>query len=207
MEDFEKNIKDYFQEREIKPSENAWERMEHLLNEEKPVSKKQKRTVYWLPIAASVALLIGVWAFFNTKDTTVIDKQPVEKYVKVDKVDNLVKQPATNNKTNVVPKKVNEALVTSNKKEPLKKSTIVLDEEPQETYVEKTTVPTIKEAVESKPRESIAVVEKNKVEIYVNPNKLLRVAEMERQIDNTATGGQNFWRKVKEVNTVVENYK
>lgn len=207
MEDFEKNIKDYFQEREIKPSENAWERMEHLLNEEKPVSKKQNRTVYWLPIAASVALLIGVWAFFNTKDTTVIDKQPIEKYVKVDKVDNLVKQPATNNKTNVVPKKVNETLVTNHKKEPLPKSTIVLDDEPQETYVAKTTVPTIKEAVESKPKETIAVVEKNKVEIYVNPNKLLRVAEMERQIDNTATGGQNFWRKVKEVNTVVENFK
>lgn len=207
MEDFEKNIKDYFQEREIKPSENAWERMEHLLNEEKPVSKKQKRTVYWLPIAASVALLISVWAFFNTKDTTVIDKQPVEKYVKVDEVDNLVKQPATNNKTNVVPKKVNETLVTHHKKEPLPKQMVVLDDEPKECEVgemklESHVVQKLDNVIEEK-----RLANQSKVEIYVNPNKLLRVAEMERQIDNTATGGQNFWRKVKEVNTVVENYK
>ena len=207
MEDFEKNIKDYFLEREIKPSENAWERMEHLLNEEKPVSKKQKRTIYWLPITASVALLIGIWAFLNTKNTTVINNQPVEKYVKVDEVDNLVKQPATNNKTNVVPKKVNEALVTHHRKEPLPKQTVVLDDEPKEYEVgeikfESRVVQKLDNVIEEK-----RLANQSKVEIYVNPNKLLRVAEMERQIDNTATGGQNFWRKVKEVNTVVENYK
>ena len=71
---------------------------------------------------------------------------------------------------------------------------------------------------QNKPKEDVFPVEKmvsneiastqnTKTQIYVNPNKLLQSAEMERQTDNMISNGQNFWKKIKEINTVVVHSK
>ena len=212
MEEFEKNIRQHFQDREIKPSENAWERMEQMLNEKQVEKKKTTLFFFLLPIAASVALFFGIWMLFKTNDTTFIEKQAVEQYVNTDKVtkdndfDEPVKPSSVQNKPAVTTKKVNEVLVAKWNKTDSSQNTIVDKDAPIEEDVTKS-------AFENQivQKTEVEIVEKklvnhSNIEIYVNPNKLLRVAEMERQVDKASSEGQNFWRKVREVNSVVDNH-
>ena len=49
------------------------------------------------------------------------------------------------------------------------------------------------------------MVHQSKVEIKVNRELLLRNAEIERQIENVTTDGQNFWKKVGEKHNLVQH--
>ncbi|MEP2236765.1 MAG: hypothetical protein ABJI22_00310 [Maribacter sp.] len=71
---FEKHIKTKFQEREIKPSENAWSK---IASELKDDDAKKKPVYLWMGVAASVVVLIGV-AFFYFNDNVVVNDNPVE---------------------------------------------------------------------------------------------------------------------------------
>ena len=64
MEDFEKRMKEYFRERELGVSEDAWSRMEALLDEA-PEKKVRKERKYIWAIAASLILTIGLWTLFK----------------------------------------------------------------------------------------------------------------------------------------------
>src|SRR5690606_42044367 len=81
MEDFEKDIKKHFQERQIQPSENAWNKMQTFLDEQQPKQKTPKKLFYFLSAAASVLLFVGLWTFFQKVDHSIPETKADETYV------------------------------------------------------------------------------------------------------------------------------
>ena len=207
MEDFEKDIKDFFQCREIKPSADAWQRMEHLLNEPQAKPKKAYR-IYWA-VVASVVVLFGLFTLLQKQDKELIEPASNNVYVSKDSVVNRIQQPQNTNqvvKANVVPQKTEniKKQATTIKNIPEK----ISEKINKEVYVVQQNKP--KEdvfPVEKMVSNEIASTQNTKTQIYVNPNKLLQSAEMERQTDNMISNGQNFWKKIKEINTVVAHSK
>ncbi len=207
MEDFEKDIKDFFQRREIKPSADAWQRMEHLLSEPQAKPKKAYR-IYWA-VVASVVVLFGLFTLLQKQDKELIEPASNNVYVSKDSVVNRIQQPQNTNqvvKANVVPQKTEniKKQATTIKNIPEK----ISEKINKEVYVVQQNKP--KEdvfPVEKMVSNEIASTQNTKTQIYVNPNKLLQSAEMERQTDNMISNGQNFWKKIKEINTVVVHSK
>lgn len=207
MEDFEKDIKDFFQRREIKPSADAWQRMEHLLSEPQAKPKKAYR-IYWT-VAASVVVLFGLFTLLQKQNKELIEPASNNVYVSKDSVVNRIQQPQNTNqvvKANVVPQKTEniKKQATTIKNIPEK----ISEKINKEVYVVQQNKP--KEdvfPVEKMVSNEIASTQNTKTQIYVNPNKLLQSAEMERQTDNMISNGQNFWKKIKEINTVVVHSK
>lgn len=207
MEDFEKDIKDFFQRREIKPSADAWHRMENLLNKPQAKPKKSNR-IYWA-VAASVVILFGLFTLLQKQDTELIQPASNDSYVTKDSVVNKIQQLQNNNqvvKVEVVPQKTENS----------RKKSAIIKKVPEKIYeklnrevyvVQQNNVKEDVFPVEKMVSTEIASVQNTKNQIYVNPNKLLRSAEMERQTDNMISNGQNFWKKVKEINTVVVHSK
>lgn len=62
---FEKNIKNQLQNREIDVSENAWERLNEMMKDEQSTEKKKYKL--WIPmsIAASLAIIFGTFWWMN----------------------------------------------------------------------------------------------------------------------------------------------
>jgi len=207
MEDFEKDIKNFFQRREIKPSADAWQRMENLLNKPQAKPKKSNR-IYWA-VAASVVILFGLFTLLQKQDKELINPASRDSYVTKDSVVNKIQQLQNNNqvvKVEVVPQKTENS----------RKKSAIIKKVPEKIYeklnrkvyvVQQNNVKEDVFPVEKMVSTEIASVQDTKTQIYVNPNKLLRSAEMERQTDNMISNGQNFWKKVKEINTVVAHSK
>lgn len=209
MEDFEKEIKDFFQRREIKPSADAWQRMENLLNEPQAKPKKTYR-IYWA-VAASVIVLFGLFTLLQKQDKELINPASNNSYVIKDSVVNKIQQPQNHNqvvKADIVPQKTENSrkqsaliksvpaeIVQNNKNQPKEKE---LGERIEGQHIIQKSDTEIEEKL---------LAQESKIEIKVNPSKLLRSAEMERQTDNMISNGQNFWKKVKEINTVVAHSK
>src|SRR5690606_37758630 len=79
---FEKDIKKHFQQRQIQPSENAWEKMEQLLIADKPVQRKPRTIYYILSAAATVLLFVGLWSIFQQSDQVQFpESNPAERVV------------------------------------------------------------------------------------------------------------------------------
>lgn len=203
MKKFEKKIRQYFHQREIQPSENAWERMEMLIEQKRP--KKRKSISYLLPVAASILLLMGLW--FTLKNP---EEKLMETNVKPVVIENTPQQIA-------VPKNSNHQVVVNQHVVQKSKNTVqkIIQEHPKEAeqYVEaqeKNPIKTIEKSLAEQTNDIITnntinqlVANKELTKIHVNPEKLLQSAEIERQIENTYTDGQNFWRKIKELNASV----
>lgn len=209
MEDFEKDIKDFFQRREIKPSADAWQRMENLLSEPQAKPKKSNR-IYWA-VAASVVVIFGLFTMLQKQDKELINPASHDSYVTKDSVVNKIQQPQNNNqvvKADVVPQKTKNS----------RKKSAIIKSVPAEIAQNNENQPKEKEVGERiegqhiiqkshREIEEKLLAQQSKIEIKVNPSKLLRSAEMERQTDNMISNGQNFWKKVKEINTVVAHSK
>lgn len=203
MKKIEKKIRQYFHQREIQPSENAWERMEMLIEQKRP--KKRKSISYLLPVAASILLLMGLW--FTLKNP---EEKFMETNVKPVVIENTPQQIA-------VPKNSNQQVVVNQHVVQKSKNTVqkIIQEHPKEAeqYVEaqeKNPIKTIEKSLAEQTNDIITnntinrlVANKELTKIHVNPEKLLQSAEIERQIENTYTDGQNFWRKIKELNASV----
>ena len=97
---FEKHIKTKFQEREIQPSENAWEKISSELNTD---DRKRKPVYLWVGIAASIMVLVGIALFYfngsgdiNEIKFEVVDidnKEVLEEKIKTESVTFLEKEP------------------------------------------------------------------------------------------------------------------
>lgn len=212
MEDFEKGMKDYFEKRELHPSQDVWERMEMLLDTPKIASKKNKIPI--LSIAASIVLMVGLWTFFKKTQIQVPEKENDKSYVIID---SLIK-----NRSNIV----NTTPSASNIYRKIKNKTGVNKRQTQseelsyvktvETYLEEERVDDIKGIKEKKLddtsqeifyNEQIDLVQNAKIKIDVNPNILLHRAEMERQLEKLTTINQKWGLEWKEDSTVAENFK
>jgi hypothetical protein len=210
MEDFEKDIKEHFQQRQIKPSGNAWEKMEQMLNADKPVQQKTKTIYYMLSAAASVLLFIGLWIVFQKE--------------------NQVQFPETKPTEQFVVNKPKDATPIKNEEE--KKSVLIRDKElivankfPAKVHLTKSVSTEIVQNNRDQPKENEVgevvqnhhIIQKSdqkieekvlahqsKVEIKVNRERLLRSAEIERQIDNITTEEKSIrkdivlWKLIKE---------
>lgn len=208
MEKFEKDLKKHFQQRELPPSADAWQHMEQLL--EKETKQKPQELFYWTTIAASMLLLVGGWWFFQSTNPSMSEINPAESFVVDTKneVAPLVKKDSLSTKS----KKNNEQMVAH--QTPKKKT--VVDKVPAE-IIEKNENPSneyeIGEWVKNehivqksdKEIEEKFLAHQSKVEIKVNRERLLRSAEIERQIENVTTDGQNFWKKVGEKHNLVQH--
>lgn len=208
MEKFEKDLKKHFQQRELPPSADAWQRMEQLL--EKETKQKPKMLFYWTTIAASMLLLMGGWWLFQSTNPNIPEINPVESFV-------------VDTKNEVVPLVKKDSLSTKSvqKKEQMiahqtsKKKTVV-DKVPAEIIENNENLPNEYEVGEWVQTEHIVqkadkeiqeklLAHQSKVEIKVNRERLLRSAEIERQIENVTTDGQNFWKKVGEKHNLVQH--
>src|SRR5690606_3787888 len=209
MEDLEKDIKKYFQKRQIKPSENAWEKMEALLIGQQPEQKKRKSYFYVLSAAASVLLFIGLWIIFEKVDHSIPEiEQPIETLVVNDEQEPMrdeVKETSENEQKEPVIKKQLVKQTLSNLKNTSNTNTATEIVSNKESVVPKWDQPTEKSEVVPvyDIKEERLIAARSHVEIRVNREQLLRRAEVERQVENVTTDGQNFWKKIKEVNTVV----
>lgn len=209
MEDLEKDIKKYFQKRQIKPSENAWEKMEALLIGQQPEQKKRKSYFYVFSAAASVLLFIGLWIIFEKVDHSIPEiEQPIETLVVNDEQEPMrdeVKETSENEQKEPVIKKQLVKQTLSNLKNTSNTNTATEIVSNKESVVPKWDQPTEKSEVVPvyDIKEERLIAARSHVEIRVNREQLLRRAEVERQVENVTTDGQNFWKKIKEVNTVV----
>lgn len=206
MEDLEKEMKKYFQKRQIQPSENAWNRMEILLNEKKVVEKKKKSFFYLVPIAASVVLFVGIWLSQEKSEPHVLDTETQEVFVVNHAVISEEGHSVHENQSVSVKHstEMKNVMIKEQKQITIKQESLVLTEKNIEKDLIKINTDE-KISIEKQEYAMIDLIQKPVVEIKVNTSQLLRSADLERTVENTLTGGQNFWKKVKEINTVVEH--
>ena len=208
MSELENNIKDFLRNREIQPSVDAWERMEKLLQEE--TKRKLQKLFYSTTIAASILLLICGWWFFQSTNTIPSQINSKESFVvetknevipSIDK--EIVNKKATQKQVHMVSHQVT-------KKKPYIKEVYTNPIENKEDFQDEYEVGelVLNESVIQKSDIGIQeklVVHQSEVEISVNPELLLRSTNIERQIENVITDGQNFWKKVGEIHKLVQH--
>ena len=120
LNNFEKDIQQKLNNREINPSANSWDRLNAMLSvEEKP----KKKRFSWLPIAASFVVFASLgYYFFNSHATDIPSDEPI---IKESVIVNVEK-----NEENISPKESEtlpkEVLVTSDKVDKTNKMTIQL---------------------------------------------------------------------------------
>jgi hypothetical protein len=130
---FEKHIKSQFKDREIQPSENAWEKISSELNSN---TLKKKPVYLWMGIAASVMVLIGIALFyFNGSDDLneiqfeVVDtdnKEVLEEKIRTESLPFLEKEPEAIAKNDDL-EKINS--VVEKKQESIKNKEIITVED------------------------------------------------------------------------------
>ncbi|MFY7670922.1 hypothetical protein ACOSP6_07505 [Tenacibaculum sp. MEBiC06402] len=72
-------IREKFENRELTPSISSWERMENMLDDSKGNSKKKR--FYFISVAASIVVILGVYFGMNTKQIKEINNKPVENQI------------------------------------------------------------------------------------------------------------------------------
>lgn len=205
MEDFEKDMRKYFQERKIQPSKNVWNKMEALLERQ----QEQRSRWYILPIAVSVVLLLGLVQFFRNSQSLPIEQNKPNVFVTNDSIFTVGKSnesheivaEQTANKHSIINKKNQAAITSSN----ISEKSIIVEKEIQK---EKVVVENndVKSKVTREMEEAFLTITYPSVEVAVNPKRLLQSAEIERHIENTITKGQNFWNKFGEKHSLAQNY-
>lgn len=166
----EDNIREKLEEREIKPSANAWDKLESQLDSAQPKSKK----VVWYYIAASfVGILLLGSVFFNqnqsTTDTERFVEQPIQQE-KLEKNEEII--PNKINSEEIASEEINSELNNSEEKEK------------QETKNIKPVIQTKKSEVEEKIQKTEAVAEVSKEEMQPVKTETQVVLEEEKLFKN-----------------------
>ena len=217
MEDFEKNIQKHFQQRSIQPSENTWNRLEELLDKEEQKQKKRTMLNWWnskYAIAAVLVIglgLLGTIYQWENKENTDFDSNKITTSPSYQVVVENIEEKTTKETIVKSTSEKNSTLKSASKKENSSiASTIsskdkVVEEksEAEENFIFKEVPLKINSEVivHNKTIEEPALLPQEK--IYVNPQKLLIKAEMDKNIDNSLTDKQYVIKKLKEINTVV----
>ena len=82
LNNFEKQIQQKLNNREIKPSENSWDRLDAMLSmEEKP----KKKGFFWMNIAASLIVFASIGYYFYNQNSTVVPIKEESIIVEVEK--------------------------------------------------------------------------------------------------------------------------
>jgi len=212
MEQFEKNIKEKFNERKIQPSPQAWDKLEMLLNEqEDKTTKKLPRT--YLFIAASLLAFVSLGTFFfkmnsdsvkpneikiQSNESLVVEENQKEEVYEVLEEETIPSNEITESKI-IKTKSNNKAVAHLTEKENVQfnESEIKINQE------------IIK--VEDNKREIAQVIEKvdeTEDEILsskLDPKRLLMVAEYEQNVEKSASQFKQMKNRFEEVKTVLNN--
>jgi len=212
MQDLEKEMKKHFQERKIQPSKNAWDKMEALLEKQKTEQKKPKTLFYFLSVAASIALLVGLWTTLKESDSFTPEANSTEIFVVNDeqemkKSKQTEKQEVIKEEKEIIvhhPVKKNDSKRTNQPKRITEEYIVSNSDVPKEEIV---SIPKKEEIIPvDKIKEKPLIAARSHIEIKVDAKRLLESAEIERQIENATTEGQNFWKKVAEKHQLVQSH-
>lgn len=219
MEEFEKDIKNYFKDREMQPSADAWQRMEQLLDQS-PKKPKSKNMFFYISVAASVVLIFGLWMQFkpenqvlptNIPQNNLVTNQSVVSEItkETNNEDEITTKQKQNNKENVQKHVVSNHQVitkpsiikssvnnTSSKIDKIEEQLIVVEDK---LTTNKTEEKNYTDVVE----EQQTLIVENSNEIKVDRSKLLKRAELERHVDHVNSEVQNFMKKVGEKHSIV----
>lgn len=170
----EDNIREKLEAREIKPSANAWKKLEAKLDAERP----KKKTVLWYYVAASfVGLLILASVLFN-RNTTEVKNQVANETIEM---------PATERESEIIPNNTNSETVASEENSSEKTESKVSKKKASETQkpdVEPKPFQQKKSAIDKRIEKSDAIAVQNmNVKQTVNTEKT--VVYKEGQIFNT----------------------
>src|SRR5690606_40796013 len=82
---FEKNIKNQLNNREIDVSENAWERLNEMMKDDQSTEKKKYKL--WIPmsIAASLAIFFGTFWWMNQSNQQIPEEILQPNIVQIDR--------------------------------------------------------------------------------------------------------------------------
>lgn len=140
---FEENIREKFEARELKPSKNAWEKLDAKLDS--PISKSNK-TFNWLAVAAGFVGILLLATFFFGKDKSIIDvteNSVVQQTTNAQTVQKLNSDPAIDEK--LISKEISTSevtieaeVVTDNTAKPTNKNSTLIAENSRETNEVKT---------------------------------------------------------------------
>lgn len=175
---FEKNIQEQFNKRTLEPSAQAWDRLDAMLTVTE--EKKPKKGFFWMNIAASFIVLLGIGFFLiqnkeviNTKQQIVLEQKSEQKSTEENAIENPVHATETHLNTNTFAThtpnlsshknnmNIDEELV-SDKPQHIKNLTIYLSEE--------------NIAKNNTPNNEIITLNKRKYN-YVSPESLLAEVE------------------------------
>ncbi|MBQ4916058.1 hypothetical protein J8L85_16510 [Maribacter sp. MMG018] len=181
---FEKYIKGKLEEREIAPSAGAWEKISGQLAKEK---SNDKPLYFWLGIAASVVVLVGVTFLFFNDQGNVVPSETI-KVVTADE-DNVQKTELEKDVEGLVEKSSEEIVLTQKEVSPVikennvavVKKNVVKDEISTESGDE-----ALAEASEEK-----VLPNDNQLEILL-PDSILneKIAEVVAQVDSLELNGE-----------------
>lgn len=176
LNNFEKQIKEKLNQREIQPSSNSWDRLDAMLsvNEE----KKTKRSFGWLYIAASILVLVTAGLFFiNQNNSTIkIDENSVTNQVNNDSLKSKIEK--ENREENVVPIQKTQQLVQveentiSNPQSTIKNNEVSIIKNNQNKKI--STSQNQQEIVQVLTKKEEVVLPK---EVIVNPEEQIIIAE------------------------------
>lgn len=190
---FEKNIKNQLQNREINVSENAWERLNEMMKDEQSTEKKKYKL--WIPmsIAASLAIIFGTFWWMNQSNQQIPEKilQPNIVQISNDEIsnDSVEKSIVRTDKNKITEEIATTEFEIQNNKveiEPITEKIVANQEVSVETNMELNDSMTFQE----NPSEwaQVDVSEEKEVEKkYVNPEMLLYSIENNQVIQEVQT--------------------
>lgn len=205
-------------EREIQPSEAAWDRLDAMLSVTE--NKRPKRNFRWLYVAASMVLFSGVGLLLmhqersnqtlpmNSNDNVVVEGKAIKEA-------EAVSEPVNGDGSPILEKHNNAETLAehqSNTSTPVRKKQKVANSTLQEVRIDKVPVlqetpPVILENTHQEPEKMLAVNEapKEKPKVKVNANSLLSSVEGELNMEFRETTLDKIKKNFKTVKTAVAN--
>ncbi|MBG44180.1 MAG: hypothetical protein CL530_09435 [Aequorivita sp.] len=171
----EDNIREKLEARELKPSADAWKKLEAKLDAEQP----KRKNFFWYYAAASFAGLLIVASIFFSRNTPEINNQVVNKNIE---------QPKVEDNSEIVPQTINKVEIASEEKKNDKNTSENQQENKQTPRSNKSQLlpqpnGAKKSAVEKKIEKTDAIAEQTEVKQPINVEK--PVPSEEDRIFNT----------------------
>lgn len=235
LNNWEKEFKKQLDSREIKPSENAWARLDAML----PTTEKPKAKFRWMYIAASFVgfLLIGTLYFNQKRNAIVTEKNEVVVQNAIETKKNKKSSDILNTNTNNIENKVVADVSKKSKNPELRKETIIVKDSSSQNQAvvlinnQSKVNDVIANSSENKYNQSATknkyisaekllaevsdakfeakstdeTIEKTRKAISVNANDLLLNAETELNQSFRETALDRFNKKINTVKTVLVN--
>lgn len=190
--DIYNNLKNRYEGRSLKPSENLWEELEQKLENslEKP---KQSKKYYWFA-AASLVLLLGIYSAFKMESpkvkhsTMVKNKQETSEIIKVIENKHVIEEAIPKNITKTISENEEEKKLVAKKQEAEPKIIV-------EKIEEKPIIPSEKSPIDTKIVKELYVDNKlpnKEIETFVTTEDLLFYIEAEKLKGKKSPQKQGF---------------